>query len=117
MEENQMIMHTPGSWAFEDDPGHECEECGTSDFEAYRVYSTTTHGGICIVLTGDKQKHDARLITAAPDFYEVATLGQQMRNAQRLYFKSRSREHLIESKEIEAAFDKAVEAVLKKMEK
>lgn len=39
---------------------------------------------------------------------DLRTLGKAMRDAQRAYFKDRSRENLIASKQLEATFDKAL---------
>jgi hypothetical protein len=42
----------------------------------------------------------------------IYTLGKAMRDAQRAYFKDRSRENLIASKQLESAFDKELEKAL-----
>jgi hypothetical protein len=59
---------------------------------------------------------DARLIAAAPDLLEAARLGRAMRQAQAAYFKDRSRENLIASKQAEAAFDRAERVAIAKAE-
>lgn len=46
-------------------------------------------------------------MTREEQLLQALQLGVQMRNCQRLYFKERTRERLIESKQAEAAFDKA----------
>jgi hypothetical protein len=41
---------------------------------------------------------------------ELARIGREMRDAQRAYFRLRSSEHLIASKQAEKAFDNALDA-------
>jgi hypothetical protein len=52
-------------------------------------------------------------LTRAPSdeakLLHVVKLGVTMRNCQRLYFKHRNQQRLIESKKAEAAFDRAVQ--------
>lgn len=66
--------------------------------------------------TEEESRANARLIAAAPDLLDAVRLGRAMRAAQAAYFKDRSRENLIASKQAEAAFDKAAAAVIAKAE-
>lgn len=51
-------------------------------------------------------------MTMTDHLIQVATLGIDMRAKQKAYFKTRSREALIASKEAEAEFDKAAAAIM-----
>lgn len=100
---------TPGIWRV---AGYVDED------ERDGAVAVVAHDGFIVadVLKWPQQDANARLIAAAPDMYEALKAGTEMRRAQSVYFKDRSRENLIASKEAEKRFDRLAEAAIAKAE-
>ena len=97
--------HTPGPWRAEKAP------CGPM----MGIMAPT--GAVAMLgRTEALYSADVALIAASPELLEVARLGVEMRVAQNRYFRDRSKENLIASKQAESAFDKAAKAVLAKVD-
>lgn len=96
------MSHTPGPW----------EKRGS----AMVVMTPEGLHTFAVGRTNAEAEANAHLIAAAPELYEALQAGAKMRQLQKEYFKTRSKEILVASKQAEKEFDQLTTAAILKTE-